>query len=160
MMVRLILGLLLVLLVAGQQSPQSLAWMAGTWEGEMWGGHNVESWTPPAADGSMVGSYRYGKGGKPVFYELMAIEGTVGERVMTMRHFGPGLAAREAKDGALRWRVQQTAPQEVVFHQIFPEGTGTRLRYRLAAPGELVVELIKTRDGKENVDRFELRRVK
>jgi hypothetical protein len=158
MMIRVALGLWLVFAAMGQ-SPQSLAWMAGTWEGEMWGGHNVESWTAPATDGSMLGSYRFGKGGKPVFYELMAIEGAGDERVMTMRHFGPGLAAREAQDAALRWRVQPTGPQEVVFHQVFPEGTGTRLRYRLAAPGQLVVELIKTKDGKEMVDRFELRRV-
>jgi hypothetical protein len=159
MILRLALGLWLVFALAGQ-SPQSLAWMAGTWEGEMWGGHNVESWTAPVADGSMLGSYRFGKGGKPVFYELMAIEGTGNERTMTMRHFGPGLAAREAKDEALRWRVQLAGPREVVFHQVFPEGTGTRLRYRLAAPEKLVVELIKTKAGKEAVDRFELRRVK
>lgn len=155
--------LILLFAMAGWSQPPvklDLSWMSGTWEGEMWGGRDTEIWSVPGEDGEMFGSYLFVKEGKPVFYELFAIEKQEGKLVLVMRHFGPGLVAKEARDGAMRFSVEQTGEREAHFRQIYPQGKEAILRYWLESPDQLRMELIKVEAGKRTVERFEFRRAK
>ena len=135
-----------------------LSWLAGTWEGDQWGGHNTESWTAPDATGHMFGSYCFRKDGKPVFYELLAIE-THGEQPrLLLRHFRPELVAQEEKEAALRFSVEPAGPREVRFRQLNDAKGETTLRYWSPSPDVLHVELVRVRDGKRSVESFSFQR--
>lgn len=64
-------------------SIEVLAWLAGSWHGEGFGGHFEEVWSPPSA-GTMVGSFKLVRGNEPVMYELVLIR--PGESGLEMRH--------------------------------------------------------------------------
>jgi len=88
----------------GQKPPSAtiadMAWYAGHWTGEGFGGFNEEIWTPPK-DGAMLGMYRMMKDGKPVFYELLTLLEENGSLVIHLKHFNADLSGWEEKDKSL-----------------------------------------------------------
>ena len=62
---------------------EDLAFMAGAWKCEIWGGVFEEYWTPPTSD-SMQGCGRHIAGGKTGFMEFMSIENGKDGLVMHM----------------------------------------------------------------------------
>src|SRR5689334_13522479 len=65
---------------------KEMAWYAGNWIGDGFGGQSEEIWSPPK-DGAMMGMYRHLKNGKPVFYELITMLEENGTLVMHLKHF-------------------------------------------------------------------------
>jgi hypothetical protein len=145
---------------APQPPPQvtlaDLDWLVGTWRGDKDGDRIEEAWFEPAA-GAMLGAFRWLRGERVVVYELLALEGSAEGVVLLLRHFGPGLAAREERDGALAFDLVEARPGEVLFAGRDPERP-TRLGYRKGADGELVAVLERTRGGETTVEEFVYRR--
>ncbi len=80
---------------ATQFNVYDYAWLAGNWTGDGFGGTSEEIWSPPSADGTMMGMYRHHNGeGELVFYEFMVLDKTG----MRIKHFSPGLNGWETKD--------------------------------------------------------------
>src|SRR4249920_1631344 len=63
-------------LAPGVASPtakiEQFAWLEGTWIGAGLGGQTEESYSAPLG-GAIVGTFRFIKDGKPVFYELVTV---------------------------------------------------------------------------------------
>ena len=74
-----------------------LSWLTGRWTGDGLGGTTEESWSAPAG-GTMIGTFRLVKDGKPVFYELLTITQAERGLVMRLKHFHPDLTGWEEKD--------------------------------------------------------------
>lgn len=133
-----------------------LAWIAGDWTGEKQGDLVEESWLPPAA-GAMLGAFRWVRGERVVVYELLALEQRPEGVVLVLRHFGPGLAPREEKDGALVFDLVEWRAGEAFFAGRDAEKP-TRLGYRRGEGGALVAVLERTRAGETTVEEFVYRR--
>jgi hypothetical protein len=68
-------------------SVQDLAWLAGRWVGEGFGGQCEETWNP-ALGGEMVGTFRLLNGdGQVEFYELMTLKPHGDSVVLRLVHF-------------------------------------------------------------------------
>src|SRR5262245_31328303 len=78
---------------------RDVAWLQGDWVGTGLGGDVEESWGPPGA-GAMLARFRFVKGGKPVFYELVALAEAEGSLELRVKHFSPDLVSWEEKDKA------------------------------------------------------------
>lgn len=77
-----------------QTAPPAYAWLAGHWTGDGFGGTSQEIWSPPSADGTMMGMYRHhNSDGTLNFYEFMTLDATG----MKIKHFHPNMTAWEEK---------------------------------------------------------------
>ena len=162
---RLLLLMLAVLLVtvlplyaADPKPPASvadLAWIAGQWQGQKGGDPLDEHWSAPAS-GTMMGMFRWIKGGKILVYEFLALEDGPKGPVLLLRHFRPGLIALEEKDSPLRCPLAGGGPGEAVFAC---ESEPTRLTFRRAGENGLTVLLEKQKDGQTRTDEFVYSRV-
>jgi len=94
-------------------SVADLDWIAGNWEGEIFGGPIQEMWTSPRG-GSMAGVSRMGGSASKSTYESLLIEQVDGTPTMYLRHFGSKLAAREGKE-AMAYPLASLNNQTAVF---------------------------------------------
>lgn len=94
-------------------SVDDLAWIAGNWQGEIFGGPIQEMWTAPTG-GTMAGVSRMGADGKKAVYESLLIEEVDGVPTMFLRHFGSKLAAREGKD-AMAYPLESLTGKTAIF---------------------------------------------
>jgi hypothetical protein len=125
-----------------------LSWIAGNWQGEIGGDFIEEQWSAPAG-GTLMGMFRWIKGGKDgtvALYELLTLEPGAEGPILWLRHFSPGLVAREDKEGALAFYLVAHKPDEATFDNRDP-GNPTRLTYRRQGDDRLVVVLGKLKDG-------------
>lgn len=72
-----------------------VAWMAGSWTGEAFGGTTEEHWTPPST-GAMAGIFKLMHGDD--LYEFMLVTEEAGSLVMKLKHFSAAFAGWEGKD--------------------------------------------------------------
>lgn len=153
---RLAIFLWAACLLADDSKPTlaGFGFMTGHWRCEIWGGSGEEIWTTPA-DGSMLGMFRFSKGGKLAFTEFLTFEDTADGPALYMRHFNPLLKAWEDKDGALLWKVAERKANEALFVR-----EGISMRYTLESADVLVAVLKKTKDGKTEESVFRYLRVK
>lgn len=133
-----------------------LDWLTGTWSGEKEGDRIEETWLPPAA-GAMIGAFRWLRGESVVVYELLALEPAGDSVVLLLRHYEPGLVAREGEAEALRFRLVEARDGYVLFDLGDP-ARPTRVGYRRDDDGSLVSVLERTRDGETTVEEFVYRR--
>ena len=138
-----------------------LAWIAGSWKGQIDGALIEEMWAPPTAGeaGAMLGMFRWLQGDKVVVYELLSIEPAAGSLVLLLRHFGPGLVAWEEKEAPIVFHLVSSAPGEVTFDNRDP-ARPTRITYRKAGEDGLISVLERTRDGKPSSEEFRYARVR
>lgn len=125
-----------------------LAWIAGNWQGEIGGDFIDEQWSAPAG-GTLMGMFRWIKGGKDgtvALYEFLTLEPGADGPVLWLRHFGPRLVAREDKEGAIAFHLIAWTPDEATFDNRDPANP-TRLTYRRQGNDRLVVVLGKLKDG-------------
>ena len=151
-------ALFLTLFVTSATSAADLkdvAFIAGHWRGESPGIVIEEVWLPAQGE-AMYSLFRMVRDGKTQFTELQAIEQRGKEIVLLLRHFNPGLIAREDKEAPLVWRLETFERNRAVFHQ---QGADTRLEYRLEKTGKLTVTLIKEHEGKTVRTPFQYQRV-
>lgn len=85
----------------GAESPPAtldqVAWIAGHWEGEAFGGIAEEVWSPPRG-GSMMCMFRLIVDGKVKFYELVVLREVDASLVLQLKHFNGDLTGWEEKD--------------------------------------------------------------
>ena len=88
-------------LAEGQPSPPAkindVAWIAGHWQGEAFGGVVEERWAPPMG-GAMMGSFRLVNDGKVSFYELEVIYEKDNSLMLSLKHFHADVKGWEEKD--------------------------------------------------------------
>lgn len=136
----------------GAQSPpavlEDMAWLAGAWTGEGFGGTIEEVWTPPS-NGSMAGLFKLAHDGKPSIYEIQTITVENGSLVWKVKHFGGDFVAWEERDGFVAFPLVKMEPAAAYFDGM-----------TLIRDGEkLVVYLIVSHGGDVQEERLEYRSV-
>lgn len=146
--------------VMGQKpvTAADLAWMAGRWRTEIWGGVGEEIWVKNS-DNSLMGMFSFVKDGKPAFYELLTLEPRAPGLTLHLRHFHAKLIAWEDKDAPLLFTISKATANEVIFERVDSAGARTKISYKLEAPDRLTATLESVKDGKSSVDNFNFRRV-
>ena len=76
---------------------EDVAWLAGSWAGEAFGGRFEDVWSEPSA-GTMMGMYKVIQDGAPAFYELQLIVEQDGSLAWLVKHFSTDFTAWEEKD--------------------------------------------------------------
>lgn len=74
-----------------------VAWMAGSWEGEAFGGTFEEVWSAPSA-GTMVGTFKLMHDGKLSMVEIIMIVEVEGSLEVRLKHFNADFSVWEKKD--------------------------------------------------------------
>jgi hypothetical protein len=144
---------------AARATIQQVAFITGRWAGMLGDRHFEQHWMAPLGP-SMVAAYRNLQGGKPMLYELLAIEEQEGGLVLRIKHFapGPGLASREAQGEAAEHRLVKVQGEVAVF-----ESTGanaTRITFSKPSNDELSIVVERTRDGQPVKTVFAYKQVK
>jgi hypothetical protein len=104
----------------GDSPPASItevAWIAGHWEGEAFGGAAEEVWLGPV-DGSMVGLFRLSGKGKVSLYEMLTIREVGGTLRLELKHFGKDLVGWEEKGETVAFPLVSVEPGEVRFDEM------------------------------------------
>lgn len=78
-------------------SIEDVAWIAGHWKGEAFGGITEEIWSPPMGN-SMMCVFRLVKDGVVNFYEIVTITEEQGSLILRLKHFNADLSGWEEKD--------------------------------------------------------------
>ena len=144
-------------LAAAADPLDAVAWLAGSWRGERGDEALEETWFPPA-DGTMVGLFRWLKGGELYLYELMSFEAAEGGLVLKIKHFGPGLVGWEEK---AEWKLFDLVGVEdgkAVFAERGDEVEHTRVTYRPEGESAMVATFEEVRGGEPMVLTFRYRR--
>jgi hypothetical protein len=137
---------------AAPASVADLAWIAGTWTGEMEGGTIEEQWSAPAG-GAMMGMFRWVQGGKVGIYEFLLFEDTSEGATLRFRHFEPGLIGWEDKDAPLVLKQVAAGPGEAAFEGSDP-AKPLKLVYRKTGDRTLTVVLERVKEGAKKVQEF------
>ena len=128
---------------------ESMAWLAGYWEGEGMGGHMEDIWMPPR-DGVILGAFRLTKPDGKGFYELFAVEEFEGSLRFVVKHFHPNWVGWEEKDQALKMPLRRIGENEASFG-----GVG----FRREGADMLVVDLtMRMKDGSARTEALRFRR--
>ena len=134
-----------------------LAFISGRWQTESGGDQLEEYWSPPAGD-SMMGVFRWMKGGKVWMNELITIVDEGDQVVFRLKHFDAKMVGWEEKAECLTLKLVRTSASEIVFEESRPEQP-LRITYRKTGEDSLQVSLERSRDGKPKTDEFTFRRV-
>ena len=116
--------------------PADLSWLTGTWQGQN-GQDPVEEHWSPLRGNSLMGMFRWVKGGTVWFYELIAIEQEDESVFMRIKHFDPKLVGWEEKERAAEWVLVQLKGEEAVFLEL-NDWEARWAVYRLENQGRLV----------------------
>lgn len=105
-------------LAEGQARPAAtidqVAWLAGPWEGEAFGGTFEEVWSAPSA-GTMMGMWKLLEDGEVSFYELQLLVEEEGSLALKVKHFNPDFKAWEEKDEYTTFRLVKLTKDGVYF---------------------------------------------
>ncbi|WP_296315093.1 DUF6265 family protein [Winogradskyella sp. UBA3174] len=93
---------------------ENIAWIAGTWYGEAFGGQTEEIWSEPSG-GSMMASFKLINDGKVTFYEIEIIREVENTLILQLKHFGPNLKGWETKDETVDFPLKEITENKVVF---------------------------------------------
>jgi hypothetical protein len=108
------------------------AWLAGRWTGDGFGGTSEEIWSPPSADGTMMGVYRHHNAdGSLNFYEFMVLDKTG----LRLKHFTPELVGWETKEDYVTFEIVEFSKNKIelkglVFERKSDEDMEIRLRLK------------------------------
>lgn len=106
---------------------EDLTFLSGHNRSEMHDGIIDEHWSEVGGD-SMIGMFRYIKGGKVQIYEFLTIEQTSDGPELRLKHFNPGLIRWEEKGQVHSYPLSSCQPgREAVFERPDKE---TRITYR------------------------------
>ena len=124
---------------------EDLAWLAGSWRGDMSGSEAQEVWSKPA-QGALMGMFRLlGKERTSVF-EFLLIEQEEDGLQLRFQHFGPGYRVWE-KDGPLEFRLSSTDGRLFTFESPDPTQAPSRITYSRPSEGKLIVTVETLREG-------------
>ena len=121
---------------------EDVAWMAGNWKGEAFGGLSEEVWSPPNGN-AMMGMYKSVKGDNVVFYELIIIVEESNSLVLKLKHFNADLTGWEEKDEFLSFPLVKLTPTEAYFAgQTYRKLDDNRVQVFVAIrQGEKIIEV-------------------
>lgn len=129
---------------------EDLAWLAGHWRGEAFGGVGEEIWSD-SQGGALMGVYRLLQEGAVAFYEILTIAEAEEGLVMRLRHFNPDLTGWEEKDAPLVWPLVRLGDRTATFGGI---------TYRRTDEDTLRISLqVEKRDGTRREEVHTYRRV-
>lgn len=102
--------------IEGKLSPrlENIAWIAGTWHGEAFGGQVEEIWSEPSA-GSMMACFKFINDGKVSFYEIETIREVNSTLILQLKHFRHDLKGWESKDETIDFPLIEITENKVVF---------------------------------------------
>ena len=138
----------------GQAMPaariEDVAWIAGHWTGEAFGGVAEEIWSPPLGR-AMMCMYKMVKDGAVVFYEFVIIVEEGDSLMLRIKHFDAQFCGWEEKDVSLQFPLVALTPNEAFF-----DG----LTFRRVGDDELqAYVLLKRQDGEPEEAGFHYTRV-
>lgn len=117
---------------------EDVAWIAGNWQGEAFGGIFQEVWSKPLG-GSMMGMFKLVKDGKVSFCEILTISEESKCLILKLKHFNADLTGWEEKDEYLSFPLVKISSGEANF-----EG----LTFRKIVENKIMVFLaVKNKDG-------------
>jgi hypothetical protein len=138
----------------GQSSPKAgindVAWIAGHWQGEAFGGMTEEIWSPPMGD-AMMAAFRLVKDGKTDFYEIEAITEENGSLVLRLKHFATDLKGWEEKDERVDFPLVKLKPNKAYFDGMTFE--------KISEEEMNIYVVIRQKDGSQNEMKFPYRLV-
>ncbi len=133
----------------------SLGFISGSWRTEFGGDQLEEYWSLPSGN-SMMGVFRWIKGGRVWMNELLTIIDEGEHAVFRLKHFDARMVGWEEKAEALTMKLVRNEASEAVF-----EGTKGEqpLRFTYKKVGEgLLIRIESFRDGKPKTDEFTFHR--
>lgn len=93
---------------------ENVAWIAGNWKGEAFGGITEENWSKPSGD-SMMATFKLIKDGTVSFYEIEIIREIENSLVLQLKHFHGDLKGWETKDETVDFPLKEITADTVVF---------------------------------------------
>lgn len=138
----------------------ALAFLRGTWRGEMEGDPVEETWSAPSGD-SIIGMFRWQHEGKTTLWEMLSVKAEGGAAVLRLRHFGGDFSPwRGECDGVAAMKATTVEKARVVFTNEGTIGGVASCEYACPNADELVVVVsFKAETGREAL-RFTLKRAK
>jgi hypothetical protein len=135
----------------------ALAWVAGRWHGSL--GEDVieEHWSSPEG-GTIMGMFRWLKGGKVYIYEFMTFETDGDSLILRIKHFNAGLVGWEEKDASTLFYLDRMEPRNITFDQR-RDDANSRISYRLDDADTLVVTLERSGDERSTTLEFHYTRM-
>ena len=91
-----------------------LSWITGTWVANVDGDHLEEIWSEPVGD-TLMGVFRWVKGGKVWIKEIVTITEDSEGLVFRLRHFDRKMTAWEDKEKPFYYPVKQVGRNEIMF---------------------------------------------
>jgi len=101
-------------LAAPRASIGDVAWIAGHWKGEAFGGTCEEVWSPPLGP-SMMGMYKFVHADGVGFYELLTIAELENSLILRLKHFNADLTGWETKDETVDFTLVRAVPDTAYF---------------------------------------------
>ena len=126
-----------------------LAWLAGTWEGEAFGGRFEEYWSVPTV-GTMPGTFKLVHDEVVTFYEFAVFVEEEGSLALKLKHFNPDMAGWEEKGDYVTFRLVEITDEGAFF---------SGLSYRRRGPDRVLVHLALRRQGELIEEEMTFRRV-
>ncbi|WP_037348960.1 DUF6265 family protein [Sediminibacter sp. Hel_I_10] len=93
---------------------ENIAWIAGTWRGEAFGGITEEIWSQPSG-GSMMASFKLINEGEVTFYEIEIIKEVDNSLLLQLKHFDKNLKGWETKNETIDFPLKEITAHKVVF---------------------------------------------
>lgn len=132
--------------IAAAATLADLAWIAGNWKGQAFGGQVEENWSEPSGD-SMMASFKLVKEGKVSFYEIEIIREVNQSLLLQLKHFNNDLKGWETKDETVDFPLVKITDNAVYFDGMTFEKLGENQMN--------VYVLMRQKDGKEYELKFE-----
>ena len=95
-------------------SLSDVAWIAGHWKGEAFGGITEEIWSPPLGD-SMMFVFKLVVNEKVAFYEVGHIRQEGETLILRLKHFNSNLTGWEEKDKTVDFKLVKLEGNRVYF---------------------------------------------
>jgi hypothetical protein len=137
-----------------------LAWLSGSWLGHN-GPDPVEEHWSPVGGNTLMGMFRWVKGDRPFFYELLVIEPEQAFVHFRIKHFHPKLVGWEERERAHEFLLVHLEGHEAAFLELEkPEGVhGVRWSvYRRESEDRLVSYFASERAAVTDTGLFEYTR--
>jgi len=126
-----------------------LAWIAGHWQGEAFGGIAEEIWSPPMGD-AMMASFRLVSDGQTSFYEIETISEENGSLILRLKHFHANLKGWEDRDDTIDFPLVKLEAHKAFFDGMTFE--------KISEDDMNVYVLLKNKEGEQEM-KFAYKRV-
>jgi hypothetical protein len=123
---------------------EDMAWLAGFWTGEAFGGVVEETWNAPSAH-TMVGLFKLVQDDQPSFYELQLLVEEDDSLVWKVKHFDPDFGAWEERADFASFSLVKLSERGAWFDGL------TLLR---EGPDRLVLYLAMTHEGEVSEEKL------